>query len=100
MTKYDLVQLVQKNSSITKKQAIDLVETILELIKKTLERGEKVKISGFGNFTVQERKERIARNLRTRELIVIPARRVLTFKPSPILKNKINMIREETPETP
>ena len=70
--------------------AAEIVETVFNTIKETLENGEKIKISGFGNFVVREKKARIGRNPQTGEEITISARRVLTFKPSQVLKNALN----------
>jgi integration host factor subunit alpha len=67
-----------------------LVGQVLEEIAATLERGEPVKLSSFGSFTVQQKKERIGRNLKTGELAPISARRTLRFKPSLALKNALN----------
>ncbi len=71
-------------------QASDIVETILETMKSTLERGEKLKISGFGNFTPRNKRTRVGRNPKTGESINITARRVVTFKASPVLKALMN----------
>ena len=67
-----------------------LVETVFDTIKETLERGEKIKISGFGNFVVRDKNARVGRNPQTGEEITISARRVLTFKPSQVLKTALN----------
>ena len=66
------------------------VETVFDTIKETLEKGEKIKISGFGNFVVRDKNARAGRNPQTGEEITISARRVLTFKPSQVLKNALN----------
>ena len=66
------------------------VETVFDTIKETLERGEKIKISGFGNFVVRDKNARAGRNPQTGQEITISARRVLTFKPSQVLKNALN----------
>jgi len=73
-----------------KKEVLDLVEAIFETLKETLANGQKIKISGFGNFIVREKKARIGRNPQTGEEITISARRVLTFKPSQVLKDALN----------
>ena len=90
MTKADLVERIHEDIGLSKKDASRVVETVFETIKETLERGEKVKISGFGNFVVREKKERRGRNPQTGDVLTISARRVLTFKPSQILKKAIN----------
>ena len=67
-----------------------MVETVFSIIKNTLETGEKIKIAGFGNFVVKQKSDRRGRNPQTGETITITARRILTFKPSQVLKNAIN----------
>ena len=68
----------------------EMVETVFGLLKSTLESGEKVKIAGFGNFVVKQKADRRGRNPQTGETITINARRILTFKPSQVLKSAIN----------
>jgi integration host factor subunit alpha len=91
MTKADLIDRVcDRVGGFSKKEAADLVEHVFDVMKVTLETGEKIKISGFGNFVVREKKARIGRNPQNGEEITISARRVLTFKPSQVLKNALN----------
>ena len=90
MTKADLVECIYENLDISKTESAETVETVFSILKKTLERGEKVKISGFGTFTVNQKKPRKGRNPQTGEGITISARRVLTFKPSSVLKKRLN----------
>jgi integration host factor subunit alpha len=90
MTKADLVDKIHASTGLTKDGAFAYLETILETIKKTLETDEGVKISGFGSFIVKEKNSRRGRNPQTGEPITITARKILTFKPSPVLKNLIN----------
>jgi integration host factor subunit alpha len=90
MTKADIVERIYEKVGFSKKEATDVVESIFELIKEHLERGEKVKISGFGNFVLNTKRPRKGRNPQTGEEIVISGRRVLSFKPSPVLKKTIN----------
>ncbi|RME25634.1 MAG: integration host factor subunit alpha [Deltaproteobacteria bacterium] len=90
MTKADIVEEVYKRVGFSKGQASEIVETVFETMKQVLERGEKLKISGFGNFTPRDKKTRIGRNPKTGEAIEISARRVVTFKASPVLKKKMN----------
>lgn len=68
-----------------------MVEAVFSLIKSTLESGEKLKIAGFGNFEVKQKADRRGRNPQTGETITIEARRILTFKPSNVLKTAINL---------
>lgn len=90
MTKIELAKQLHQELGIRQKEASDYVETLLDLIKETLEKGENVKISGFGIFEVREKNARRGRNPQTGEAITIEPRRVLTFKPSAILKESIN----------
>jgi integration host factor subunit alpha len=90
-TKYELVQAVYtKLGGFSKKEAADLVDVIFELLKETLGRGENIKISGFGNFVMRDKNERQGRNPQTGDPITISSRRVLTFKPSQLLKQALN----------
>src|SRR5688500_1925822 len=91
MTKADIIENVsEKVGGFSKKEAAEIVETVFDTIKETLERGEKIKISGFGNFVVRDKNSRVGRNPQTGREITISARRVLTFKPSQVLKNLLN----------
>jgi integration host factor subunit alpha len=89
MTKADIVDIVAHKIGMTKKESTDLVEQVIETLKSTLENGENIKISGFGNFIVRQKADRRGRNPQTGEAIAIDARKVLTFKPSVILKKEI-----------
>ena len=90
MTKADIVETIYERVGFSKKESAELVETIFEVIKEALVKGEKVKFSGFGNFVVREKNARKGRNPQTGEEIQLAARRVLTFKPSLVLKNALN----------
>lgn len=91
MTKAHLIDaLYDKVGGFSKKEAADVVETIFDSIKETLGRGEKVKISGFGNFVTRDKAARTGRNPQSGEEIEIAARRVLTFKPSQVLKDALH----------
>ena len=90
MTKADLVDKIHANTGLTKDGAFAYLETVLETIKKTLEMAETVKITGFGSFVITKKNSRRGRNPLTGEPITITARKVLTFKPSILLKNTIN----------
>lgn len=91
MTKADLVDRVcEQVGGFSKKESADLVEKVFDIMKATLETGEKIKISGFGNFVVREKKPRPGRNPQTGQEITIEARKVLTFKPSNVLKTALN----------
>jgi len=90
MTKADLVDKIHANTGFTKDEAFAYLETVLETIKKTLEAAETVKITGFGSFIVREKKSRKGRNPQTGKPITITARKVLTFKPSTLLRQTVN----------
>ena len=90
ITKADIVEKVYETIGFSKKEASELVELVFLELKKTLQSGEKVKISGFGNFVVRGKSERVGRNPQTGEQIKISARRVLTFRPSQVLKAMLN----------
>lgn len=91
MTKSDIVHFVcERVGAYSKKEATELVDLTLTVIKDALCNGEQVKVSGFGNFSVREKKSRPGRNPRTGEELLIEARRVLVFRPSAGLKNALN----------
>lgn len=90
LTKADIIEAVYEKVGFSKKEAADIVELVFDTLKSTLEKGDKVKISGFGNFLVRHKRPRIGRNPQTGEEIEISERRVLTFKPSQVLKSSIN----------
>jgi integration host factor subunit alpha len=91
MTKADIFEKVSDKLGLTKKESAEMVEAVFSLLKSTLETGEKLKIAGFGNFEVKQKADRRGRNPQTGETITIEARRILTFKPSPVLKAAINV---------
>lgn len=90
LTKADLVNKLYESEIVTKAEAVKAVETVLEIVKQTLEDGENVLISGFGKFTVKDKRARRGRNPHTGEDIILSPRRVVTFKPSGVLRKKIN----------
>ena len=90
MTKADIVEKIYEKVGFSKKESAELVETVFDLIKTTLEDGDKIKIAGFGNFVVKEKSDRRGRNPQTGEEITIEARRILTFKASAVLKQAVN----------
>ncbi len=90
MTKADLVESIYEKIGFSKKESSDIVEMIFDCMKETLEKGEKIKISGFGNFVVRAKRPRMGRNPQTGQEIEISARRVLTFRPSQVLKQALN----------
>ena len=90
LTKADIVERIHDRVGFSKKEAGEVVDSVFELIKSQLEHGRKVKVSGFGNFVVHEKRPRKGRNPQTGETIVIRGRRVLGFKASPMLKKSMN----------
>jgi len=90
MTKADIIESIYEKVGLSKEESSRIVELVLEILKDTLENGEKVKISGFGNFVVRAKRSRRGRNPQTGDEIQITARKVLTFKSSPILKRALN----------
>jgi integration host factor subunit alpha len=90
MTKADLIESIYEKIGFSKKESADIVEMIFDTIKETLEKGQKIKISGFGNFVVRSKRPRMGRNPQTGQEIEISARRVLTFRPSQVLKQALN----------
>lgn len=90
MTKADIFEKIQEGMGLSKKESADKVEAVFAIMKSTLESGESLKISGFGSFIVKQKKDRRGRNPQTGESITIDARRILTFKPSDVLKGQIN----------
>ena len=91
MTKAEIVQaLYTRVGGFSKKESADIVDLVFEMMKETLGRGEKIKISGFGNFVLRDKRQRPGRNPQTGDPIKISERRVLTFKASQILKHALN----------
>lgn len=89
MTKADLAEKVEC-IGFSKKEAIYVVESVLGILKDTLEAGDDIKITGFGKFEIRKKSGRKGRNPQTGESIMISSRKVLTFKPSQVLKDYIN----------
>jgi integration host factor subunit alpha len=90
MTKTDIAERIHLKSGLKKNESNMLLESVLSIMKDALESGEDIKIAGFGKFAVKKKKDRKGRNPQTGESITIEARQILTFKPSAILKEKIN----------
>jgi integration host factor subunit alpha len=90
MTKADIIETVSGTCNFTKKDSSELVECVFALIKGCLESGEDLKISGFGKFEVKQKNSRRGRNPQTGEVLEISERKILSFKPSHLLKSAIN----------
>lgn len=89
LTKADLVEHLHQVMGLNKREAKDLIEVFFEQVGAALQGGKHVKISGFGNFELRDKKERPGRNPKTGEEVSVSARRVVTFKPSQKLKSKV-----------
>jgi integration host factor subunit alpha len=90
MTKADIVEAIYEKIGFSRKESAEIVDLVFDLMKETLENGDKIKISGFGNFVVREKRARKGRNPQTGQELEISARRVLTFKPSQVLRKTLN----------
>jgi integration host factor subunit alpha len=90
VTKVEMAEKVYERVGFSRRECLEIVETALEVIKETLEQGEKVKISGFGNFVVRSKHERVGRNPQTGATMKITPRKVVTFKASRVLKDAVN----------
>jgi integration host factor subunit alpha len=90
LTKAHIVEALAEQNGYAKKQSVNTIETLLEIIKRTLEYGEDVLISGFGKFCVNQKSERRGRNPATGDDMMLEPRRVVTFKCSGKLRDKIN----------
>ncbi len=90
MTKAELVEEVIKSSSLSKKDAGVVVQTLLDSIVESLKKGEKVELRGFGSFRIRSRSARQGRNPKSGELVKVPAKRVPYFKPGKELRELIN----------
>lgn len=89
MTKAEIAQSVHDRVGLSKKESGQIVESVLDIIRQTLTQGEDVKLSGFGHFMVREKHARRGRNPKTGDEITITSRRVVTFRASHLLKQKI-----------
>jgi len=90
LVKADLIESIYKQIELSKTKSTQVIESLLEVIKKTLEGGEDVLITGFGKFRVKEKSKRRGRNPQSGEDLMLDARRVVTFRCSGVLRDKIN----------
>jgi len=90
MTKVDIVDKIHITTGLSKKDSAAMMESVFTIMKESLEAGETIKISGFGSFEIKPKEARRGRNPQTGEAITIAARKVLTFKPSSVLRDVIN----------
>ena len=89
MNKTELIAIASENAGVAKKDAEKVLNATIEAITAAMAKGDKVQLSGFGTFEVRQREARMGRNLRTKEIIEIPATRVPAFKASQVLKDTI-----------
>ena len=90
LTKIDIIEAVYTHLGVPKKDCIRIVESLFEIIKDDLDKWNSVMVSGFGKWTVKAKKKRKGRNPKTGKEMMIDARRVVTFKPSNVLRNAVN----------
>ena len=90
LTKAQMVESIQNQTDLSRNRSSEIVETLLEIMKSTLESGEDVLVSGFGKFCVKEKRERRGRNPNTGEDMMLEARKVVTFKCSGKLRDRMN----------
>ena len=89
MTKKDIIDYLCEKTGLTRKESASAMESTFDIIKEELEQGNDVMISNFGKWTVLHKKERKGRNPQTGEAMAIKARKIITFKPSKILRNEL-----------
>jgi len=90
LTKVDIIESIYEKLGIPKKDCVRIVESVFEIIKDDLDKGNDVMISGFGKWTVKAKKKRKGRNPQTGKEMMIDARKVVTFRPSQVLKGTVN----------
>jgi integration host factor subunit alpha len=90
LTKVDIIDSIYEKIGIPKKDCVSIVESVFEIIKDDLDKGNDVMISGFGKWTVTAKKKRKGRNPQTGKELMIDARKVVTFRPSQLLKGIVN----------
>lgn len=89
LTRMDLAEAVHEEVGLSRNESADLVETVLQHVSDALVRGQSVKISSFGTFSIREKSERIGRNPKTGEEVPIRPRRVLSFRPSHLMRDRV-----------
>ena len=90
VTRQDLAEAVYREIGLSRTESSALVESVIDYIVDTLEKGEHVKLAGFGTFSLRDKKQRIGRNPKTGEEVPITPRRVLVFKPSQVLRERVD----------
>lgn len=90
VTRADLAELIVREIGLSRNESADIVEAVLATVSNALVSGENVKLSSFGSFTLRDKRARIGRNPKTGQEVMITPRRVLSFRPSHVLKDRIN----------
>ncbi|WP_233345390.1 integration host factor subunit alpha [Litorimonas taeanensis] len=90
VTRADLAEAVYREIGLSRTESSELVESVIDYICEALLKGENVKLAGFGTFSLRDKKERIGRNPKTGEEVPITSRRVLVFKPSQVLRERVD----------
>jgi integration host factor subunit alpha len=90
VTRADLAEAVYREIGLSRSESSELVESVIDHISEALLRGEQVKLAGFGTFSLRDKKERMGRNPKTGKEVPITSRRVLVFKPSQILRERVD----------
>lgn len=90
VTRADLAEAVYREIGLSRSESSELVESVIDHVSTALLRGETVKLAGFGTFSLRDKKERMGRNPKTGEAVPITPRRVLVFKPSQILRDRVD----------
>jgi len=90
VTRADLAEAVYREIGLSRSESSELVESVIDHISAALLRGEQVKLAGFGTFSLRDKKERMGRNPKTGKEVPITSRRVLVFKPSQILRERVD----------
>ena len=96
MTKAELIDAVAEKTELTKRDVSDVVETLLDCVKSSLQRGDKVQLIPFGSFEVRDRQKREGRNPKTGERLTIPARRVPAFHAGKDLRDAVNKAKKKS----
>jgi integration host factor subunit alpha len=94
LTKANIIESIRNDLGYPRKKSADIMETFLEIIKRSMETGDDILISGFGKFCVSEKRARRGRNPATGDDMILEKRRVITFKCSQVLRKKINQDNE------
>ncbi len=94
LTRAQLGEAIYEEVGLSRNESLELLESVLDKISSTLARGEQVKISSFGTFSVRGKGQRIGRNPKTGQEVPILPRRVLVFRPSQVLKSRVNVTRD------